>query len=456
MAMAEPRIVVVGAGPAGMRACETLVAAGLRPVLIDEARRPGGRIYQQPPVGAERPAGDLYGSEAAKAQRIHALQASLAGALEHRAETLVWNCFGNTLDLLGPDGAARLDFDALILATGATDLALPFPGWTMPGVYALGGAQIALKTQGCGIGRRVAFLGAGPLLPLVAWQYMRAGAEVVAVLDATPFTAKLRAVPRMMFAPTTLAKGVRYVADLKRAGVAMFSAVSRPRAEGDGHVERIVFEAGGVEHAIACDALGASFGLRSETQLADLAGCRFAFDPRTRQYLPERDVAGRTSRADVYVAGDGAGIGGADAAELAGERAALALIEDRGLRFDVNRAAFLDGRLARLDVFRRGLEAAYPFPAHLLEDLDDSVTLCRCEGISVGALRADVRGKDARELNRLKAFSRIGMGRCQGRMCGRAAAELLAVTRDAPLASAGRLRGQPPVKPIPMLPELLG
>jgi NADPH-dependent 2,4-dienoyl-CoA reductase/sulfur reductase-like enzyme len=454
--MSEARVVVVGAGPAGMRACETLVAAGLRPVLIDEAQRPGGRIYQQPPVGAGRPAAELYGSEAAKAQRIHALQTQLAGAIEHRPETLVWNCFGNALDLLGPDGASRLGFDALILATGATDLALPFPGWTMPGVYALGGAQIALKTQGCGIGRRVAFLGAGPLLPLVAWQYMQAGAEVVAVLDATPFAAKLRALPRMLFAPATLAKGVRYVADLKRAGVAMFSAVSRPRVEGDGHVERIVFEAGGVERAIACDALGASFGLRSETQLADLAGCRFAFEPRTRQYLPERDAAGRTSRKDVYVAGDGAGIGGADSAELAGERAALALVEDLGLRFDANRVAFLDGRLARLDVFRRGLEAAYPFPSHLLDVLDDAVTLCRCEGISVGALRADVRGKDARELNRLKAFSRIGMGRCQGRMCGRAAAELLATTRGEPLASAGRLRGQPPVKPIPMIPELLG
>lgn len=454
--MADVRVVVVGAGPAGMRACEALVGAGLRPVLVDEAQRAGGRIYQQPPAGAERTARELYGTEAAKAERIHALQAKLAGAVDHRRETLAWNCFGNVLDLLGPEGASRLEFDALILATGATDLALPFPGWTMPGVYALGGAQIALKTQGCGIGRRVAFLGAGPLLPLVAWQYMNAGAEVAAVLDATPFTAKLRALPRMLFAPATLAKGVRYVADLKRAGIAMFSSVARPRVEGDGRVERIVFEAGGVAHAIECDALGASFGLRSETQLADLAGCRFAFEPRTRQYLPERDAAGRTSRKDVYVAGDGAGIGGADAAELAGERAALALIEDRGLRFDAHRAAFLDGRLARLDVFRRGLEAAYPFPAHLLEGIDDAVTLCRCEGISVGTLREEVRVKDARELNRLKAFSRIGMGRCQGRMCGRAAAELLAMTRGAPLPDVGRLRGQPPVKPIPMIPELLG
>ena len=454
--MSDTRVVVVGAGPAGMRACAALVAAGLTPILIDEAARPGGRIYQQPPQGAARPGRELYGFEAAKAARIHALEAQLAGRIDHRRETLVWNCFEDALDLLGPSGPSRQPFDALILATGATDLALPFPGWTLPGVYALGGAQIALKTQGCGIGRRVVFLGAGPLLPLVAWQYVQAGADVAAVLDATPFAAKLRGLPNMLFAPATLAKGAYYVARLLAAGVPMAWGVGGPRAEGDGRVERVRFvTAGGDERVVACDALGASFGLRSETQLADLAGCDFVFDRRTRQYVPARDVAGRTSRRFVYVAGDGAGIGGADAAELAGERAALALAEDLGLPVDVNRAAFLDGRLARLDRFRRGLETAYPFPAHLLRDIGDDTMLCRCEGIAVGALLAAARDKGAPELNRAKAFTRIGMGRCQGRMCGRAAAELLAAARGEDLARAGRLRGQPPVKPIPMIPELL-
>ncbi len=453
--MAEPRVAIVGAGPAGMRAAEVLARAGFHPTVIDESQRPGGWIYQQPPAGAERPARDLYGFDAARATRVHRVLSDLGDRVAYRPDTLVWNCFEKALDLLGPEGATRLEFDALVLATGATDLALPFPGWTLPGVYALGGAQIALKAQGCGIGRRVAFLGAGPLLPLVAWQYVKAGADVVAVLDATPFSAKLRALPRMLAAPATLAKGVYYVAQLGRAGIPTYSDVRRPRVEGDGHVERIRFEAGGRDHEIACDALGASFGLRSETQLADLAGCRFAYEPRTRQFLPERDSAGRTSERFVYVAGDGAGIAGADAAELAGERAALAALEDLGRSFDVNRAAFLDGRLARLDRFRRGLEAAYPFPGHLLDELADGVMLCRCEGIDVGTLRVTARDKDAAEMNRLKALSRIGMGRCQGRMCGLAAAELLARARHAAVENSGRLRGQPPVKPIPILPALL-
>ncbi|MBM3523712.1 MAG: FAD/NAD(P)-binding oxidoreductase [Alphaproteobacteria bacterium] len=454
--MAEPRVVIVGAGPAGVRAAETLAAAGLRPTIIDEGARPGGRIYQQPSEGAERSGNQVYGFDAAKAARLHAVLPALREGVDYRPQTLVWNIFEGRLDLLKPDGAmAQLGFDALLLATGATDLALPFPGWTLPGVFTLGGAQIALKTQGCAIGRRVVFLGAGPLLPLVAWQYLEAGGTVAAVLDATPFAAKLRGVPAMVSAPGTLAKGAYYLVQLRRAGVPSFSDVRRPRIEGDGHVESIRFEASGRAHTVACDAVGASFGLRSETQLADLAGCRFSFSARARQWLPVRTAAGRSSRTGIYLAGDGAGIGGADAAELAGERAALAVLEDLGRAVDVHRVATLEARLGRLDRFRRGLETAYPFASHLVEDLPDDTHVCRCEGIDAGTLRATVRDEDVREVNRLKALTRIGMGRCQGRMCGLAAAEVLAAARGEDVAAAGRLRGQPPIKPIPIVPEAL-
>lgn len=454
--MSEPRIVIVGAGPAGVRAAATVAAAGLHATILDEGIKPGGRIYQQPPAGAERPAAEIYGFDAGKAQRLHAVLPALQARIDYRPQTLVWNAFEGALDLLTPVGMEQLGFDVLLLATGATDLALPFPGWTLPGVFTLGGAQIALKTQGCAIGKRVVFLGAGPLLPLVAWQYVKAGGAVAAVLDATPFGAKLRGAPAMMAAPLTLAKGLFYLAKLRQAGVPMHYDVRRPRAEGRGRVERIRFDVGGREHVVDCDGIGASFGLRSETQLADLAGCGFDFEPRTRQWLPRRDAAGRSTQAGVYLAGDGAGIGGADVAELAGERVALAAIEDLGREFDVNRALTLDARLARLDRFRRGLETAYPFPSHLIEDLPDATLVCRCEGIDAGTVRRTARDQDAREVNRLKALSRTGMGRCQGRMCGLAAAEVLAHARGVDLASAGRLRGQPPIKPIPILPEVLG
>ena len=120
-----------------------------------------------------------------------------------------------------------------------------------------------------------------------------------------------------------------------RAGLAIHSGVRAIGVEGEGRVHGLWWrDATGAEHRVACDAVGASFGLRSETQLADLAGCAFAFDAVTRQWLPQRDATGRSSVPDVYLAGDGAGIGGADVAELQGERAALAVLEDLGTAID--------------------------------------------------------------------------------------------------------------------------
>ena len=437
-----------------MRAAETLARGGVRPILFDEGERPGGQIYRQPPRGAGRAAADaVRASRRRRPPRSTACCRDLADRIDYRPRTLVWNVFQARLDLLGPDGYGEQRFDRLILATGAMDRALPFPGWTLPGVFTLGGAQIALKAQGMSIGRRVALVGAGPLLPLVAHQYAKAGARIVAVLDATPFAAKITQLPGMLAEPATLAKGLWYTARNRMRGLRRpTTACARIRAEGRTQVEALVYrDSSGREHRVACDAVGASFGLRSETQLADLAGCAFAFDSLTRQWLPERTPEGRSSVPGIYLAGDGAGIGGADRAELQGRRAALAVLEDLGRAVDAAETARLDRGLARQARFRNALERAYPYPAHLLEDMADEEMLCRCEGITVGALRDAALTKDVREMNRLKALTRIGMGRCQGRVCGHAAAELLARACGADIESVGRLRGQPPVKPIPIL-----
>ena len=133
-------VVIVGAGPAGLRAAEQLVQAGLRPVLIDEAPRIGGQIYRQPPATLQRRPADLYGFEAGKATALFERFAALLPNLDHRPDTLVWQIEDRTLHLLSGGRSQTLAFDALILATGATDRVLPFPGWTLPGVFTLGAA----------------------------------------------------------------------------------------------------------------------------------------------------------------------------------------------------------------------------------------------------------------------------------------------------------------------------
>ena len=453
------RVMVVGAGPAGVRAVERLVAAGIAPVWIDEAPDGGGRIYQRPPAALRRDARMLYGFEAKRASALHAALDALKPRCDWRPDTLVWHIRpgARRMHLLRAGVQEEIGYDAAILCTGAMDRVIPVPGWTLPGVTTLGGAQIALKAQGCGIGRRVAFLGTGPLLWLVAYQYAQAGAEVAAVLDTTPFATKARAAPGLLLGGATFAKGVYYTAWLRRRGIRIAEGVTPLAIEGgpDGVAGIAWRDASGAEHRLACDAVGMGWGLKPEAQLADLASVPFRHDALQANWVPDRDGAGRTKVPGIYLAGDGAGIGGAEVAELAGARAALALLEDAGQRPDPLDAVLLDRRLARLARFRAALERAFPFPAHLARGMADDTLVCRCEALTAGELRATAREDaatgPAREMNRAKAITRIGMGRCQGRVCAAAAAEILAAELGCGVAAIGRLRGQPPVKPIPMV-----
>ena len=461
MSATSARIVIVGAGPAGIRAAQALVAAGLRPTVIDENARWGGQIYRQPAVdaGFSRTKRALYGFEAKKADALHHAMAELLPKIDYRPDTLAWSCEPGQLDTLREGCEASVPWSHLIIASGATDRIVPLPGWTLPGVYTLGGAQVALKAQGCAIGRRTVFAGTGPLLYLVAYQYAKAGAHVAAVLDTSPFARQAAAAPKLLNQPGTFAKGVYYVGWLKAHGVRIEHGVSLPAIEGEQAVQSLRWRpAGGGEQTIACDAVGLGYGLRPETQLADLAGCRFAFDALNRCWLPERDAAGRSSVKGVYLAGDGAGIAGADAAELAGRRAALAVLEDLGIAPpndpQLPDAATIEKRLDRIAGFRAGIEHAFAPPDHAAASWPDDLIVCRCEEVNAGTLRGCIRSGLATEVNRLKALTRIGMGRCQGRMCGESAMALLAAETGKPLREVGRLRSQAPIKPIPISPML--
>lgn len=442
--------VVVGAGPAGICAAKTLFAAGLRPIVIDEGFRAGGQIYRRPHLDDGRSATDLYGSEAAKATRLHREFDALLPSIDYRPQTLVWNIADNQLHLMVNGDHQQIGFQNLILSTGATDRVLPFPGWTLPGVYTLGAAQTALKAQGCTIGKKVVFLGSGPLLYLVAWQYLKAGANVAAVLDTAPFTAKLNLLSAFRFDPRLVLIGMSYAARLVRRGVKLRYNVRPTGVDGSQHVEGLSFKSGAKTYSIACDAVAYGFALRPETQLADLAGCSFRFDDRDRTWLPVTDETGRTNRKGVYLAGDGSGIAGADAAEISGELAALALIQDSGAVAGPRRMSVLAGARRRKARLRDVLEKAFPFPENWFEQVPGETKLCRCEEITVSSVVDTVHGNDLRELNRLKALSRAGMGRCQGRMCSAALAEVLSSTQKLTLTEIGRLRAQAPVKPLPL------
>ena len=437
-------VVIVGAGPAGISAVRTLLDHGITPCLVDESPRGGGQIYRRQPPGFQRTARQIYGFEARKAQAVHRTMDELAALIDYRPDTLVWNAENGRLDMLNNGRADSLEYAQVIVATGATDRILPVPGWTLPGVYSLGAAQIALKYQGCAIGERVVFCGSGPLLYLVAYQYAKAGAKVLAVIDSAPLSAQCRALPALLRQPATLAKGMYYRAWLTAHGIPVHQGATLTHIDGEQRVSGIRWG----DYTLECDAVAFAHALRSETQLADLLGCEFTWNALNRAWLPQRDNAGRSSVEGVYLAGDGAGIMGADAAQMAGERAALAVLEDCGIAIDHRRPAVLEQQLAGIQRFRQGLETAFPFPEQWAAQAPDELILCRCEEVSVGDVRKVV-DEGHWEINRVKAHCRVGMGRCQGRMCGLAAAEIVAERSGRAIEQVGRMRGQAPIKPLP-------
>ncbi|MBP1860301.1 FAD/NAD(P)-dependent oxidoreductase [Rhizobium herbae] len=442
-----PAVVIVGAGPAGIRAAELLVAAGIRPVVIDEGQRAGGQIYRRPPPGFTRTPQTLYGTDASKAQALHMLFDAMVadGRVDYHPLSSAVAVADGVLHALTPAGRWTFPYSRMILATGATDRLAPVPGWQLAGVYSLGAAQIALKTQGVALGRKIVLAGSGPLLTLVAFQLLKAGADVTAVLDTAPLSAQVAALPGMLARPSLVVKGLQMRLRLGRryhAGVTLDGIDCDKR----GPVGIRWRDAQGRSSVTACDMVGLGWHLRAETQLAGLAGCTFDYDDVWAQWLPRTDSLGRAADG-LYLAGDGVRILGADGAEMSGRLVAAACLSDMGLPAP-DLASDLR-RLARYERFARALARAFPWPAAMVRTIPDETIVCRCEGTTAGEVRHTATRNGA-EANRVKSLARIGMGRCQGRYCQLAGAELIAAQAGISVCNAGRLREQAPVRPVPI------
>ncbi len=442
------KVLIVGAGPAGVRAAETLVNAGLRPLVVDEGARAGGQIYRRPPVGFVRPPAKLYGSEARKAVALYTAFDRMveAGQVEYFPKTSVMGLRDAKAQLVGPDGLIVRPYDKLILATGAMDRVLPIEGWQIGGVYTLGAMQIALKAQGAALGQQIVLLGTGPLLTLLASQLLKAGADVGAVLDTAPMRSQVKGGMQMLAArPIVTLHGMAMRAGLRRV---YHAGVTEVRIENAAVGPTSVHwrDASGRQHRTACDAVGMGWHLRAETHLADLAGAQFRWDEDFAQWLPQVDEMGRGGKG-LYLAGDGARPLGADGAEIAGRLAGIACLQDFGLTAPDPSADLR--KMRRMQRFAWGMQSAFPWPARMAAQTPDDTVLCRCEGITAGELRSttDWSGPEA---NRAKSLGRVGMGRCQGRYCQLAGAEIIAAQSGLNPRDVGRLRAQAPVRPAPI------
>lgn len=428
---------VVGAGPAGIAAAVRAAGTGARVVVLDDGMRPGGQIWRHRtraalPRPARRWLEALDRSGATLLCRASVVDASAGFQLLADIRPAQPSPDAEPVAGAHPEPLI-VQAGRVILATGARERFLPFPGWTLPNVVGVGGAQALLKSGASFAAKRVVIAGSGPLLLPVAAALAQAGARITIVAEqASPGTVR-RFGLGLWPSPGKVVQAVRYRVGFRSARYVWGTWATR--AAGDATVQEVTLTNGRRTWTEPCDLLCTGYGLVPSIELARLFGCdvengRVAVDELQRTSVP-----------NVYCAGEPTGVGGVDASLVEGEIAGLAA---------AGRAGEAEGRFAARDRLRRfaeRLDAAFA-PRDALRCLADGDTVvCRCEDVAYGRLRPEWSIRQA------KLYTRAGMGPCQGRVCGPALEHLFGWGADAvrppvaPVSVATLLRPPPDARP---------
>lgn len=443
-------VIVVGAGPAGLAAAATLAEMGLQVMTLDEQHRVGGQIYRAIETASPdtlKEMGEDYRQGSELAGRFRRSGAGyLGGAMAWQVEPDGSVCYSHK----GQSHQIRASY--LVIATGAMERPVPFPGWNLPGVMGAGAANNLAKEAGLTPEGPVVLAGSGPLLLLEADLLLAKGVQLAAVLETTP---KFPALPAFRYLPAALRrsdfllKGMSMVGRLRKSATPYFQGVAKITAVGSEKLEAVEAETNGRKLHYPAELLLCHFGVIPNTHIFRLIGCHMAWEPEQHYWYPTCDQWGQTNFERIFTAGDGAGVRGAVAAALRGERTALEIARRIGIIPEYERDALAGPIWQKLrhDEFPRPFIDAVFAPTITGSMFEDDTVLCRCENISVGDVRRAVR-EGVREVNEVKIVTRCGMGPCQGRMCGPALAEVMGAEMSLRPDKVGLLTVRPPLKPI--------
>jgi len=395
-------VVIVGAGPAGLAAARAAIESGARALVLDAHDAPGGQVWRRRHDGT-------HPAPAAQALAILAHPAC-TWLPAHRVVARD----GDALLVQSPQGTSRLPFQRLVLATGARELLLPFPGWTLPGVTGAGGLQALVKGGWPIAGRRVVVAGSGPLLLAAADTVRAAGARVLAIAEEADAAGLARFALSLWRYPAKARQAIALRARLRATPYLPDTHVVR--AIGDERVEAVVLADRHGERELACDALAVGHGLVPNVELATLLDC--AIDRGAMHPVIAVDALQRTSVPAILAAGEGTGIGGVDRSLAEG------CIAGHVAAGDEVRARRAHAARAQAHRFARSLARTFAVPPDYAQRIAPDTLVCRCEDVSWRTLvqadgtpvHADARAR--------KLDTRVGMGWCQGRICGAALAAL--------------------------------
>jgi thioredoxin reductase len=438
--------VVLGGGPSGLVAARELATAGARVALIEENSELGGQYYKRrrgqvlAQYGDYRPDGTSLITQVRNA------------GVEVYTNRLVWGTSTDrsllTTSTTSPD-AVRFSARAIVVATGATEHVVPFPGWQLPGVMTPGHAMHLATTDAVRVGTRVLLAGSGPFLLPVACALLASGSEVAAVVEAgRPLRPTLRAAGSLRH-PGMLAELARYLTILAKHRVPIIQGarVREALAQENGHLGAVAITHGQATRTFEVDTLATAFGFRPATELLQLLEVDCTVDAALGVPIPVTDAHGATSVPGVYAAGESRGIAGNKAARVRGWLAAAAIRDRLGLPTPSAQQVRAQLRQsARLDAFATLTSELYAHDRPALLQMPDHTMVCRCESVTAGEIRAAARlGWNDR--NSVKGATRAGMGLCQGRECAATVSGLVSACTGEPV---GCQPARMPVKPIPV------
>jgi len=458
--MKSPELIIIGAGPGGIAAAIEAAKAGVKVTLLDENPKAGGQIYRQFDEGFKVTNPQVLGRGYERGHELLKDFKMLEERAQYLTEALVWGVFeGRKLTFQHNESSLSLDFKSLIVAPGAYDRPVPFPGWTLPGVFTAGGAQRLVKMQRVLPGEKILLAGTGPIQLVLADQIISAGGNVEAILEAGNIDYSLQSITGTWGNWDLLADALYYWNQIRKAGVPLRRNHLILEARGDDRVkEAVIVEVDKdwrpkiqTQRTLKVDAICLGYGFVPSSELTLLAGCEHRYEPLLGGWVPVRGEKMETSVPNIYAVGDGSGVAGSKVAILEGRIAGISVA--RSLDYipaneAKDRIEQLKKDLRRINRLRKVLdEMSRPRPG-LYELARDDTILCRCEEVTYGEIKDAIEEDPTNSINDLKRMTRAGMGRCQGRMCVPALLEILRRQQKTTSLEPESLLKRPPVKPV--------
>jgi len=451
-------IVIVGSGFAGLKAANMLADSSLSVLLVDENIHLGGQLLRNIPSSLGR-------HTAYRPDYVKRIGFQFIDSIEQKKLTII-----NKAIVIGIYPGKRLllevderqvmtvDFDVLLFATGARERFLPFPGWTLPGVYSTGLCQVLMKSSGVVPAREMVIGGSGLFLLAVAYEALKNGVRLPGILEQTGLLDKIQMIGQLPHQFSKFVEGARFLSRIYLSGVPVHYRTRIVEARGAKELEEVVTArvdrhgqiVPGSEKIYKTNTLAVGYGFVANIELPQLAGCDLEFAGNKGGWVVRVDDRLKTSLPDIYAAGEITGIGGALKSITEGEIAALSILchFDRG-KEETHRSRFKTLTHKRQHHLRFGeyFNTLYRIDERAILSIPDETIVCRCEDVKMGDIKKAVKNGYNTPLS-LKVSARVGMGNCQGRTCGVNIYDIVSSLTHTSQEAVGRFSVRPPIKPV--------